>query len=279
MSWQYFKDELTPYFETPSFKDIPSFAKKFADTYDNAVKKGGDLLFGVSVKSGKKDLLELFTVLALSKGLLDKTGTFNLINELGRAVEMYWLGATLNQTPVPLIPAPGSISNVGVDSNLVISPGKWPTIPIIIPTTKIDTFLNLFILAATIHLLGVSGIIKTKSLYAGSLIPAPGLINWSIYLLKPPKLFKEPELEGTYFISQTSPNQACNQTNQVEGNTFPPKASVGNIKAIDVSLYQGNLNDTNFWLSDGVGYREFKWVSYPRIAVPISNEVQSCPVS
>jgi hypothetical protein len=280
MSWQSFKNELKPYLDNPSSaSDITQFASAFANAYDNAVKQGGDLINRVSIQQGQKDLLEFFTILALIKGVLDTTGEFNLLNELGKAVEMYWTGAILNNFPVPPIPAPGSISNIGVQQNIVTTPGSWPNVPFVIPTTKTEIFLNVFVLAATIHLLGVKGIIITTSTYPPNGTPAPGFVNWSIYLLKPPVLFKSPELEGIYYISQNSPLDACNKSNKVEGNTFPPRASVGDIKAIDVSLYQGVLNDTNFYLSDGKGYREFKWVSHPRTAVPISNEVQSCPIS
>lgn len=280
MSWQSFKNEIKPYLDNPSSgKNILEFAKAFADAYDNAIKQGGDLLNRVSIQRGNKENLELFTILALVKGVLDVTGSFNLINELGKAVEMYWTGATLNNFPVPVIPAPGSTSNIAVDQNIVTTPGKWPTVPFVIPTTKTETFLNAFILAATIHLLGVKGLITTTSLYPPNGTPAKGFINWNVYLLKPPVLFKTPELEGLYYISQGSPNDACKQLNEVEGNTYPPRASVGDIKAIDVSLYQGTLTESNFYISDGSGYRELKWVTYPRIAVPISNEVDSCPVT
>lgn len=280
MSWQSFKNELKPYLDNPSnSKDITDFAKAFTDSYDNAIKQGGDLINRVSIQRGNKQNLEFFTVLALVKGLLDTTGNFNLLNELGKGVVMYWTGATLNNFPIPPIPAPGSTTNIGVQQNIVITPGNWPNVPFVIPTKNTETFLNAFILAATIHLLGVKGIITTTSLYPPNGTPSPGILNWSIYLLKPPVLFKSPELEGLYYISQNSPSEACSQLNKIEANTFPPKASVGNIKAIDISLYTGILNENNFYISDGNGYREFKWVSYPRIAVPISNEVQSCPIS
>jgi hypothetical protein len=280
MSWQSFKNELKPYLDNPSNgKNITDFAKAFASAYDNAVRQGGDLINRVSIQQGQKDLLEFFTVLALVKGVLDTTGKFNLLNELGKGIEMYWTGAILNNFPIPPIPAPGSTSNIGVQQNIVTSPGSWPNVPFVIPTTKTETFLNVFVLAATIHLLGVKGAIITTSIYPPNGTPAPGFVSWSMYLLKPPIIFKSPELEGIYYISQNSPATACNKSDEVEGNTFPPRASIGDIKAIDVSLYQGVLNNTNFYLSDGNGYREFKWVSYPRIAVPISAEVQSCPIS
>jgi hypothetical protein len=280
MSWQSFKDNMKRVMDNPqSIGGIEDFAKTFADSYDNAVKQGGDLLNRVKIQRGNKDLLELYAKLALFKGVTTTTDGFNLINELGKGVEMYWTGATLQNNPVPLLPAPGSTKNLSVSLNQVTNAGSWPQMPVVIPSTKTETFLNVFILAATIHLLGVSGIVQTTSLYPPNGTPNVGMINWSIYLLKPPVLFKAPELEGTYNISQVSPTESCKGEEKVEGNTFPPRSSLGNLKAIDVSEYQGTLNDNNFWLSDGKGYREFKWVTYPRIAVPISNQVESCPTT
>jgi len=280
MSWQSFKENMKRVMDTPqSIGGIEDFAKTFADSYDTAVKQGGDLLNKVPIQRGNKDLLELYTKLALWRGVTSISGDFNLINELGKGVEIYWSGATLQNFPVPILPAPGSTSNIQVTINQVTKPGSWPELPIVIPSTKTETFLNVLILAATIHLLTVGGTIQTVSIYPPLGNPAPGILNWSIYLLKPPVLFKAPELEGEYFISQLSESDACKGEDKVQGNTFPPRASLGNLKAIDVSEYQGTLNENNFWLSDGKGYREMKWVTYPRIAVPISLEVDSCPVS
>lgn len=279
MSWQYFKENMKQVMENPqTIGGIEEFAKTFADSYDTAVKQGGDLLFKVPIQRGNKDLLEFYTKIALFKGVTSVNGEFNLINELGSAVELYWTGATLQNVPVPLLPSPGSTQNISVTLNQVTNPGKWPKIPFVVPSTKTETFLNILILAATIHLLKVKGTIQTLSLYPPNGTIAPGLINWGIYLLKPPVLFKVPELQGTYRISQESPSEACKSKDVVKGNTFPPKASMGNIQSIDVSNYDKSLNETNFWLSDGTAYREFKWISYPRIAVPVSTEAQSCPI-
>jgi len=44
---------------------------------------------------------------------------------MGKGVIAYWQGAQLNTFPIPLIPAPGSTSNIGVTSNLVTNAGVW----------------------------------------------------------------------------------------------------------------------------------------------------------
>ena len=47
--------------------------------------------------------------------------------------------------------------------------------------------VNMFILAATVHLFSVGGIIQTTSLYpsAPSPIPSPAVISWTAYLIPP----------------------------------------------------------------------------------------------
>jgi hypothetical protein len=184
MSWQSFKDELKSYLDTPSSaKDIPQFAKVFTNAYDNTIKQGGDLINKISIQKGNKDLLEVFTTQALITGLTDTSGNFNLLNELGKGVIMYWTGATLNNYPIPPIPAPGSTTNVGITQNIVVNPGQWPNTPPLLPNTNSEIFLNSFVLSASTHLFQISGIITTISLYPPVGSPAPGFINWNGYII------------------------------------------------------------------------------------------------
>jgi hypothetical protein len=104
---------------------------------------------------------------------------------LGNGILLYWTGATMNQFPIPLIPAPGSVQNLSVITNTVINPGLWPTLPPTPPNNTPSLFVDLFVLAATTHLSTISGIINTTSLYpsAPTPIPAPGIIPWSGYVV------------------------------------------------------------------------------------------------
>ena len=91
----------------------------------------------------------------------------------------------MNQFPIPLIPAPGSVQNILVISNTVVNPGVWPTLPPTPPNNTPTLLIDSFILAATIHLSTISGIINTTSLYPSvpAPIPAPGIIPWSGYTI------------------------------------------------------------------------------------------------
>jgi len=89
--------------------------------------------------------------------------------------------------PTPLIPAPGSIQNIQVNSNIVTNVGTWPIYPPIKPASKQIIMVNMFVLAAIVHLFSIGGFIQTTSLYPGAPtpVPAPGIISWTGYLIPP----------------------------------------------------------------------------------------------
>lgn len=189
MSWSLFKANVirktNPYTNN---NDINQIAKIWADEYDAAVKRGKDFLNFESVQSGNKDLMETLFRVSLLKGLSTPPGVdFSLINEFGNGVKAYWAGAQMNPFPIPLIPAPGSIQNIQVNSNVAFNVGTWPVYPPLFPARKQETMVDMFILAAIVHLFSVGGIIQTTSLYPSTPtpIPAPGVISWTGYLVPP----------------------------------------------------------------------------------------------
>ena len=190
MSWSLFKNNIlrkTNPINNPSL-NINKVATIWADEYDAVVKRGNDLLNLESVQTGNKELAKAFFQIALLKGLATPPGVnFSLVNEFGNGVKGYWIGAQMNTFPIPLIPAPGSIQNIVVNSNIAMNPGTWPMYPPLKPAKKQVIMVNMFILAAIVHLFSVSGIIQTTSLYPGplTLVPAPGVIPWTGYLIPP----------------------------------------------------------------------------------------------
>ena len=125
MSWQIFKDNLLQFANNPnSINDTSAVAKRWADEYDAAIKRGKDVLNQVSVKQGNKAAMEQLFKIALDKGLTS-TGPYDLVGEMGKGVIAYWTGATLNEFPIPIIPATGATSNVSVVSNVVLNAGTW----------------------------------------------------------------------------------------------------------------------------------------------------------
>lgn len=125
MSWQTFKDNLLEFANNPnSINDTSTTAKKWADEYDAAVKRGKDVLHQVSIKKGNKEAMEQLFKVALDKGLTS-TQPYDLVGEMGKGVIAYWTGATLNEFPIPTIPATGATVNIQVISNTVLNAGTW----------------------------------------------------------------------------------------------------------------------------------------------------------
>jgi hypothetical protein len=190
MSWSLFKINIlrkTNPISNPSI-NINEVATIWAEEYDACIKRGIDFINLESIQAGNIEIMKIFFRLALLKGLATPPGVpFSLVNEFGNGVKAYWAGAQMRPFPIPLIPAPGSIQNIAVNSNIVINPGTWPIYPPLKPARKQIIMIDMFILAAIVHLFSVGGIIQTISLYpsAPTPIPAPGIISWTGYLIPP----------------------------------------------------------------------------------------------
>lgn len=190
MSWALFKRNVlrkTNPNKNPSL-DINQVATIWAEEYDACVKRGKDFINLESVQTGNLELMKTLFRVALLKGLATPPGVnFSLPNEFGNGVKAYWAGAQMRPFPLPLIPAPGSVQNLAVNSNVVINVGTWPLYPPLKPARKQEIIVNMFVLAAIVHLFSIGGIIQTTSLYpsAPSPIPAPGVISWTGYLIPP----------------------------------------------------------------------------------------------
>jgi hypothetical protein len=137
MSWQIFKDNILRYANNPDvIQDVDAVAKIYATEYDAAVKRGFDTINNTSVTKGNVDAMTQLFKAALLKGQTS-TAPYDLVGEMGNGVLAYWGGATLNNFPIPLIPAPGSTINVSIVSNSVTSPGVWQP-PIVIPADSME---------------------------------------------------------------------------------------------------------------------------------------------
>lgn len=184
MSWDIFKSNIKRRVDNPdSIDDIDTVAKIYADEYDRAIKRGRDTINGVTLQQGNKQGMEQLFRLALLTGKSSTSPSFSLITEFGKGIVVYWTGAVLRPIPIPAIPAAGAIQNISVTSNNVTSPGAWSPSPPLPPSNSTDTFLNTFVLQAQSHLLTVSGVVNTVSLYpsAPTPVPAPGVVLWTGY--------------------------------------------------------------------------------------------------
>jgi hypothetical protein len=125
MSWQTFKDNILKLSNSPeSINDIDLVAKTYATEYDAAIKRGKDSLHQISLQKGNVEAMTQLFKAALQKGETS-TAPYDLVGEMGKGVIVYWSGATMNNFPTPIIPAPGAVSNISVVSNMVVNPGQW----------------------------------------------------------------------------------------------------------------------------------------------------------
>jgi hypothetical protein len=130
MSWQIFKQNILRLANSPeSIQDIDTVAKLYAAEYDAAIKRGRDIMHGVSLQKGNVEVMEQLFKIAFIKGQ-SSTTPYDLVGEMGKGVIAYWQGAQLNTFPIPIIPSPGATINIGVTSNSVTNAGVWaPAIP------------------------------------------------------------------------------------------------------------------------------------------------------
>ena len=124
MSWTIFKVNVLKSMITGQFsKDPDSFAEFYANEYDQCIKRGGDMIYGVPIINGNVKGMADVIKRALKKGTDSDGENFNILQEIyPSAFDAYWLGAEMAPIPNPLLkpigwqmtpPAPGTIMNIG----------------------------------------------------------------------------------------------------------------------------------------------------------------------
>jgi len=160
------------------------FAQSLTEEYDKVVKAGYTVLGGngTSVIRGNKELMQATLIGILSSTKISKNG--DLLRDIGPAIVSYWVGATLSKKP-PIVPTPGAVKNLITVDGLVIFPGVWTPISVPTPMASVSPWLLNFILSASLHLLTLSGLFITTSQYPPPAPPAPGVLPWVGYFVKP----------------------------------------------------------------------------------------------
>lgn len=185
MSWVTFKQNIVRLSENPqAIGDIDLVAKTYAEEYDACIKRGMDVISMASVKKGNVEMMKTLFKFALQQGQLS-TVAYDLVGAMGGGVIAYWSSAALNEFPIPIIPAPGTVQNIGVYYNMVMTPGIWKPAFLIPPTTIPQTLVDIFIFYAQTHLATVTGFIITNSLYPPYATPGPAILNWTGYFIDP----------------------------------------------------------------------------------------------
>lgn len=184
MSFAIFKINMYFFMKFPPEDRTPAdFASKLTKEYNNLIKRGGESLSKVSVNQGNTDLMEQLVNLALLKQSFSEDDT--MLDDIGESIKGYWLGATFNNFPVPIVPAPGSFQNQTLDNTFLINIGTWQPSGVMIKSASVLPFINKLIQYIQLHLLTLQGQFLTTSLYPGfpQVPPAPGVLPWQGYLI------------------------------------------------------------------------------------------------
>ncbi len=159
------------------------FADKLCNEYDMLIKRGSQTVNNVMIQKGNVDLMKTLLKMGL-KQLQMSTQPVSIIDVIGKSIVGYWTGATLNNFPPPIIPAPGTIQNIAITSATVTNPGNFPSFGNQLPTDSKDLLVNLLASAITIHLTTVSGIYITVSIYPSTPpMSAPAVLQWTGYTI------------------------------------------------------------------------------------------------
>lgn len=124
MSWTIFKANVLQAMVTGRFSEDPDgFASFYANEYDNCIKRGGDMIYGVPIINGNVSGMIDVIKAAFKKGQESDGENFNLLAEIyPSAFDAYWLGAEMSPFPNPIMrplgwqstpPAPGAVMNIG----------------------------------------------------------------------------------------------------------------------------------------------------------------------
>ena len=207
MSFVIFKQNMLSYMSNQRGIDsYNNFAKTFVLEYDMAIRRGYQTINKVSVLKTNTELMETILNLSFLVALQKQKGLHDIINQIGMGVKGYWIGTTLNNFPVPIIPATGAFQNIQTTSASVTNPGKFPDMKQQYPTDNIEIFLDMLILGMQSHLFTIEGVYNTISLYPGfpTVPPAPGILQWVGYEVPntPPSAPSKPIPETPAVITQ-----------------------------------------------------------------------------
>jgi len=182
MSLGAFKQNMKRYMMNQKGIDsYEDFAEFLTFQYDTLIRSGFQTVNNIPLMSAQKDTMEMMVKVALFTALQKKEGTHTIIDEIGKAILSYWLGAkTLIGIP-PVIPAVGAIQNLTTQDGICLTPGTWSPMGPQFPTSNEDIFVDMLAIGIQAHLPTLSGFYTTLSLYPSvpSPIPAPGTVPWT----------------------------------------------------------------------------------------------------
>lgn len=190
--------------ELQTINENYNFAKQLTEEYDKVIQSGKTLIGGVPIKIGNTAAMQSVLIGLLGMTKFDKNG--DLLRDIGPAILAYWMGAQTDKIQTPNIPCIGSIKNIKTIMGITISPGVWTAISLP-PMADISPWLLNFIVSANVHLLTISGFFTCNCQYPPPAPPAPGILPWQGYYVKP---FSSNPLKSTQEITKFIKATAAN---------------------------------------------------------------------
>lgn len=187
MSWQIFKNSILSVIKAgDALNSVDEMATLYAIAYDTAIKSNGagDTVNKIKIKNGNLPLMIQLFKINFYTGQASMV-PYDWVGGMKPGILAYWQGAALQTSPIPIIPAIGSVVNIKIVSGIVTTPGDWQPGSPLPPNNNPNLIIDAFIVNAIAHLQTVSGIINTISLYPPLATPGPGIVNWSGYFVLP----------------------------------------------------------------------------------------------
>lgn len=180
MSLQLFKTNMLRYMQNQDGIDsFGDFANKFVTEYDLMIKRGFQTVNNIPMEKGNTSAMESLVKIACQTSLAVQQGNHTFIDDLGKAILMYWTGGTLVKGIPPVIPAIGAIANISTTSATVTNPGTWSPIGPTSPTDDSNQFLGTLLAGIQSHLPTIQFLYNTISIYpfVPPTPPAPGVLQ------------------------------------------------------------------------------------------------------
>jgi hypothetical protein len=141
MSYDIFKQNMLSYMRNQSsIGSKEDFAKKLVQEYDALVKRGRDVVNGITVLEGNTESMEAVLNGILTTAFQQSSGEHAILTNLGPAFQAYWSGAKMNliPPPKPTITPAGVMVHITQVSNMVTNPGTWGNVDstVLIPPEK-----------------------------------------------------------------------------------------------------------------------------------------------
>jgi hypothetical protein len=223
--------------------DNTLFAKLLTNEYDKVIRGGKTIIGGMPIGLGNKPLMFATLMNILKATSVTKNGS--LLRDIGPAITAYWTPAFTTLTDTPTIPCVGTVKNIQTTFGINIFPGIWTPIEITAMGT-VQPWLMSFIASASLHLLTVSGIITCISQYPPPAPPAPAILPYVGYFVKPVSVVKSNNLTSTIKNSLKASVKSA-----VKVATSPKALAVLGAEGV-AALVEAGLAGKNVTISDVV---------------------------